>query len=50
MDILQVMISTLALNAAKDVKTIHMTTANKISRIVVWSFLDDKEQKEWNKD
>ena len=23
---------------AKDVKTIHMTTANKISRIVAWTF------------
>ena len=28
-------------------KTINMGTANKISRIVVWSFLDEKEHEEW---
>jgi len=27
-----------------------MGTTNKISRIVVWSFLDEKEQEEWKKD
>jgi len=41
--------SSLEKYGAKDVKTIHMTTANKISRIVVWSFLDEKEQEEWKK-
>jgi 23S rRNA (adenine1618-N6)-methyltransferase len=32
-----------------EVKTINMGTANKISRIVAWTFLSKKEQKEWKK-
>jgi len=35
---------------ATEVKTVNMGTTNKISRIVVWSFLDEKEQEEWKKD
>ncbi|MBC8266042.1 MAG: 23S rRNA (adenine(1618)-N(6))-methyltransferase RlmF [Flavobacteriales bacterium] len=34
---------------ATEVRTVNMGTANKISRIVIWSFLDEKEQKEWKK-
>jgi 23S rRNA (adenine1618-N6)-methyltransferase len=34
---------------ATEVKTINMGTANKISRIVAWTFLTKKEQKEWKK-
>ena len=34
---------------ATEVKTINMGTANKISRIVAWTFLSKKEQKEWKK-
>ena len=34
---------------ALEVKTIEMSHGQKISRIVAWSFLDKKEQKEWNK-
>ena len=32
-----------------EVKTIHMGTANKISRIVAWTFLTKDEQKQWKK-
>lgn len=32
---------------ATEVRTIEMTQGNKISRIVVWSFMDKVEQKEW---
>jgi len=35
---------------ATEVKTVNMGTSNKISRIVAWSFLDEKEQEEWKKD
>ena len=31
------------------VKTINMSTGNKITRIVAWTFLNKKEQKEWIK-
>ena len=33
-----------------EVKTVIMGTGNKISRIVVWSFLNKKEHEEWKKD
>ena len=33
---------------ATEVKTVNMGTANKISRIVIWSFLNGKDHKEWN--
>jgi 23S rRNA (adenine1618-N6)-methyltransferase len=38
-----------ALNAVKavEVKTIPMAQGNKISRIVAWTFLDEKQQKAW---
>jgi 23S rRNA (adenine1618-N6)-methyltransferase len=38
-----------ALRAAKvfDAKTIEMGQGNKISRIIVWTFLNEKEQKDW---
>ena len=32
-----------------EVKTINMGTGNKITRIVAWTFLTKKEQKEWKK-
>ena len=32
---------------ATEVKTINMGTANKISRIVAWTFLTKEQQKEW---
>ena len=32
---------------ATEVKTINMGTTNKISRIVAWTFLTKKEQKDW---
>ena len=32
-----------------EVKTINMSTGNKITRIVAWTFLNKKEQKEWIK-
>ena len=34
---------------ATEVKTINVGTANKISRIIAWTFLNKKEQKEWKK-
>ena len=34
---------------ATEVKTINMGTGNKITRIVAWTFLTKKEQKEWKK-
>jgi len=34
---------------AIEVKTINMGTGNKITRIVAWTFLTKKEQKEWKK-
>lgn len=34
---------------ATEVKTVNMGTRNKISRIVVWSFLNEKEHEEWKK-
>jgi len=34
---------------ASEVKTINMGTGNKITRIVAWTFLTKKEQKEWKK-
>lgn len=33
---------------AKEIKTIPMQQGNKITRIVAWTFLNEKEQKEWN--
>ncbi|MEL7535331.1 MAG: 23S rRNA (adenine(1618)-N(6))-methyltransferase RlmF [Bacteroidota bacterium] len=33
--------------AAKDVKTIPMSTGNKSTRIVAWTFLSEREQKDW---
>jgi len=33
---------------ATSIKTVPMHQGNKITRIVVWTFLDAKEQKEWN--
>jgi 23S rRNA (adenine1618-N6)-methyltransferase len=41
--------SSLEKYGAKDVKTIHMTTANKISRIVAWTFQSEEKQKQWKK-
>lgn len=32
---------------ATQIKTINIETGNKTSRIVVWTFLSEKEQKEW---
>ena len=32
---------------AKDVKTIQMGQGQKMSRFIAWTFLSDKEQKEW---
>ena len=32
---------------ALDINTINMQQGNKISRIVAWTFLTGKEQKEW---
>jgi 23S rRNA (adenine1618-N6)-methyltransferase len=39
----------LAINTAKatEVKTIEMGQGNKISRIVAWTFLNEKQQKSW---
>ncbi len=34
---------------ATEVKTINIGTANKISRIVAWTFLSKEEQKQWKK-
>jgi len=34
---------------ATNIKTIEMHQGNKISRIVVWTFLNETEQKEWQK-
>jgi 23S rRNA (adenine1618-N6)-methyltransferase len=34
---------------ATEVKTINIGTANKISRIVAWTFLTKEQQKEWEK-
>ncbi len=34
---------------AAEVKTINIGTANKISRIVAWTFLSKEEQKQWKK-
>ena len=34
---------------ASEVKTINIGTANKISRIVAWTFLDTEEQEKWKK-
>ena len=38
-----------ALKIAKvfELKTIPMRQGNKISRIVAWTFLDEKQQKDW---
>jgi 23S rRNA (adenine1618-N6)-methyltransferase len=33
---------------AKEIKTIPMQQGNKITRIVAWTFLNEKEQKAWN--
>ncbi|MDX1829745.1 MAG: 23S rRNA (adenine(1618)-N(6))-methyltransferase RlmF [Lutibacter sp.] len=33
---------------ATEIKTIPMQQGNKITRIVAWTFLNEKEQKEWN--
>ena len=41
--------SSLEKYGAKDVKAIHMTTANKISRIVAWTFQSEEKQKQWKK-
>ena len=32
---------------ATAIKTIPMHQGNKITRIVAWTFLDEKEQNEW---
>ena len=32
-----------------DVKTIEMEQGNKISRFIAWTFLDDGQQKNWNR-
>ena len=32
-----------------EIETIEMTQGQKITRIVVWSFLDEKERKNWFK-
>jgi 23S rRNA (adenine1618-N6)-methyltransferase len=37
----------LELVKASNVETIHMGQGNKISRIVVWTFLNNEEQKKW---
>ena len=42
-------ISTAAEYGAKDVKTIHMGTGNKISRIIAWTFLTKEEQRVWKR-
>jgi 23S rRNA (adenine1618-N6)-methyltransferase len=34
---------------ASEVKTFNIGTANKISRIVAWTFLDTEEQEKWKK-
>jgi 23S rRNA (adenine1618-N6)-methyltransferase len=34
---------------ATEVKTINIGTANKISRIVAWTFLTKEQQNEWKK-
>ncbi|CAG0910651.1 unnamed protein product, partial [Cyprideis torosa] len=34
---------------AFDVKTIEMEQGNKISRFIAWTFLDESQQKNWNK-
>lgn len=39
--------SALETAAATEVKTIEMGQGNKISRIVAWTFLDEKQQKLW---
>ena len=36
-------------DVAAEVKTINIGTANKISRIVAWTFLSTEEQKQWKK-
>ena len=41
--------SSLEKYGAADVKTIHMGTGNKISRIIAWTFLTKEEQRVWKK-
>ena len=41
--------SSLEKYGAKDVKTIHMGTGNKISRIIAWTFLTKEEQRVWKR-
>ena len=44
---LKPILSTLKLIEAKEVKTIKMSQGNKISRIVVWTFLTPEQQNHW---
>jgi len=45
----QTMYDSLNKLGATEVKTIPMHQGNKVSRIVVWTFLTKEEQKDWNK-
>jgi 23S rRNA (adenine1618-N6)-methyltransferase len=45
---LKSMYSSLGKLGATEIKTIPMQQGNKISRIVAWTFLSEKEQKNWN--
>ena len=42
------MLSSLKKLGATEIKTIPMHQGNKVTRIVAWTFLTEKEQKEWN--
>lgn len=45
----QSMYDSLTKLGATEIKTIPMHQGNKITRVIAWTFLSDKEQKEWNK-
>jgi len=45
----QSMYDSLTKLGATEIKTIPMHQGNKVTRVVAWTFLSDKEQKEWNK-
>ncbi len=47
-DNVQPMYTSLEKLGATTIKTIPMHQGNKITRIVAWTFLDEKEQEEWN--
>ena len=34
---------------ATDIQVLDMTQGNKVSRVVAWTFLNEEEQKDWNK-